>query len=198
MTSPTDLSDGLSARLSAMTGAVPVLETPRLVLRCPSPEDFPAWREHMADEETMRFLGGVNPPHMAWRNMMTVVGAWPMVGFSMFSVIEKATGRWVGRLGPWHPEGWPGNEVGWAIVRDCWGKGYATEGAQAAVDFAFGVLGWDEVIHSIESANAPSIAVAHRLGSKLSRKAMLPAPIDKEIDIYSQTRDAWLAAKSRA
>ena len=34
----------------------------------------------------------------------------------MFSVIEKDSGRWIGRIGPWQPEGWPGTEVGWSLV----------------------------------------------------------------------------------
>ena len=72
----------------------------------------------------------------------------------MFSVIEKASGRWVGRLGPWQPEGWPGTEVGWGLARDAWGKGYATEGAAAAIDWAFDALGWDDVIHCIDPGNA--------------------------------------------
>jgi RimJ/RimL family protein N-acetyltransferase len=45
-----------------------------------------------------------------------------------------------GRLGPWQPEGWPGSEIGWAIVRDCWGRGYATEGVIAATNWAFAEL----------------------------------------------------------
>jgi len=93
---------------------------------------------------------------------MTMIGARHANSFAMFSVCEKATGRWVGRLGPWMPEGWPGTEVGWAIVRDCWGRGYATEGAEAATDWAFDHLGWSRVIHSIDPANVASQAVARR------------------------------------
>ena len=81
----------------------------------------------------------------------------------MFSVIEKSTGRWVGRLGPWQPEGWPGPEIGWAIVRDCWGRGYAPEGAIAATNWAFDTLGWTEIIHSIAPDNLPSQQVARKL-----------------------------------
>ena len=84
----------------------------------------------------------------------------------MFSVIERESGRWVGRLGPWQPEGWPGPEIGWAIVRDCWGKGYAVEGAIAASDWAFDTLGWPNMIHSISPANLPSQRVAQKLGSR--------------------------------
>ncbi|MGO4333335.1 GNAT family N-acetyltransferase [Labrys sp. KB_33_2] len=42
-------------------------------------------------------------------------------------------GQWVGRVGPWQPEGWPGTEIGWALYRSHWGKGYATEAAARCV-----------------------------------------------------------------
>lgn len=174
---------------------VPVLETERLILRMPEASDFPAWAASMADEETMRFIGGVHTPMLAWRNMTSVIGSWSMMGFSMFSVIEKATGQWVGRLGPWRPEGWPGNEVGWGLARSAWGKGYATEGVAAARDYAFEMLGWTEMIHSIDPANSASIAVAQRIGSRRVGDAVLPPPLDRTIDMYGQTRAEWLAAR---
>ncbi len=176
-----------------MLQTAPVLETPRLLLRAPTVEDFPAWRDNMADPDTMRFLGGVVSPHMAWRNMMTVAGAWALGGVSMFSVIEKSSGRWIGRLGPWRPEGWPGDEIGWALARSAEGQGYATEGARAAMDFAFEVLGWEACIHSIAAENTASIAVALRLGSTHMGQATLPSPIDKTIELYGQTRAEWRA-----
>ena len=101
------------------------LETPRLLLRLPRAEDLDPFAEMMADQEAARFIGGVMPRSVSWRGLMTMIGAWHANGFAMFSVVEKSSGRWIGRLGPWMPEGWPGTEVGWAIVRDCWGKGYA-------------------------------------------------------------------------
>ena len=145
----------------------------------------------------MRFLGGARNRFLAWRGFMSTAGSWAMNGYSMFSVIEKASGRWVGRLGPWRPEGWPGHEVGWAIVRDRWGLGYATEGATAAMDWAVDNLGWAEIIHSIHPDNTASQAVARRLGSSILRRARLPAPLDaEELDIWGQTADAWRARRA--
>ena len=98
----------------------------------------------MADEETAKFIGGVAPRPLTWRALMTMIGVWHAHGFAMFSVFEKASGRWVGRLGSVdagrmaRPRRW-----GWTIVRDCWGRGYATEGAAAATDWAFDHLGLD-------------------------------------------------------
>jgi RimJ/RimL family protein N-acetyltransferase len=175
----------------------PTLETDRLLLRPPEPEDLEPWAAFCADEETMRHLGGVQARSVAWRGLCQMTGAWTIAGFSMFSVIEKASGRWVGRLGPWRPADWPGTEVGWGIVREHWRKGYATEGATAAIDYAFEVLGWDEVIHCIGPANVNSQGVAKRLGSTLWRKDHLPPPYDEpEIDIWGQTRAQWKARRA--
>jgi RimJ/RimL family protein N-acetyltransferase len=177
----------------------PVLETERLILRPPLAEDFEPWAAFAADEEAARFLGGAQGRSGAWRALCTMAGAWTIRGFSMFSVIEKASGRWVGRLGPWQPEEWPGTEVGWGIVRDAWGRGYATEGATAAIDFAFDVLGWTEVIHSIDFGNASSQAVARRLGSTILRQARLPPPFEEiDLDIWGQTREQWRARRRGA
>ena len=170
------------------------LETPRLLLRLPTLADLDPLAAMMADEESTRFLGGAVPRSVSWRALMTLIGAWHAHGFAMFSVIEKSTGRWVGRLGPWMPEGWPGTEVGWAIARDCWGRGYAPEGAEAATDWAFDHLGWTNVIHSIAPDNVASQAVARKLGSRHLGPGQLPAPVqDARVDLWGQSRDEWHA-----
>lgn len=171
----------------------PTLETARLILRPPSPEDFEAWAAFAADEEVNRYLGGPQPREIAWRSICTMTGAWTIRGFSMFSIIEKDSGRWVGRLGPWQPESWPGTEVGWGVTRESWGKGYAMEGATAAIDWAFDHLGWTEVIHTIDPGNINSQNLARRLGSKILRHAVLPAPLNDTVDVWGQSREQWKA-----
>ena len=172
----------------------PILETDRLILRPPQAEEFEAWAVFAADPVADEHLGGPQPRPVAWRGMATVIGAWSLRGFSMFSVIEKASGDWVGRLGPWQPEGWPGTEVGWGIARDHWGKGFATEGAIATIDWAFDQFGWDEVIHTIDPANVNSQAVARRLGSTILRTAEMPPPFAGQVlDVWGQSREAWRA-----
>jgi len=168
------------------------LETPRLLLRVPRLDDLDPWAALMADAEAARFIGGVMPRAMTWRSLMVMIGAWHAHGFAMFSVIEKESGRWIGRLGPWQPEGWPGQEIGWALVRDSWGRGYATEGAIAATNWAFEHLGWTDVIHAIAPENVASQRVAERLGSRNRGPGRLPAPFDHAaIDLWGQTRDEW-------
>ena len=172
------------------------IETPRLLLRVPRLEDLEPWAEMMADREAAKFIGGVAPRAVTWRGLMTMICSWHATGFAMFSVIEKSTGRWVGRLGPWMPDGWPGTEVGWAIVRERWGHGYAPEGAEAATDWAFEHLGWTDVIHSIDPANVASQAVARKLGSRNLGPGKLPPPFqDSPIEIWGQSREEWKRRK---
>ena len=173
----------------------PTLETARLTLRPTAPADFEPWAELAGDELVMKFLGGPLPRSVAWRNFLAAAGAWAMQGFGQFSVIERSSGRWVGRVGPLLPEGWPGTEVGWALAREAWGRGYATEAASAAMDFAVDALGWSEVIHCIDDGNLTSQSVARRLGSSVLRIGRLPAPIDEDITVWGQSAAQWKARR---
>lgn len=175
------------------------IETERLILRLPQIEDFDRYAELHADEEATRYIGGVQPKAVAWRKFLQMPGAWQVQGFAMFAVIEKDSGRWLGQLGPWRPEGWPGNEVGWAFHPDAHGNGYATEAAIAAMDWAFERLGWSDVIHCIDPANTPSQRLAQRLGSRNKGPGKLPPPSeDHPIEIWGQTREEWLARRAMA
>jgi RimJ/RimL family protein N-acetyltransferase len=177
-----------------MPSPEPVLETARLILRPPRGDDFEAWAAIAQDEVAMHHLGGVKSRFEAWNHFTAAVGAWHVLGFHAFSVIEKGSGRWVGRVGPLRPEGWPGDEIGWTLAREAWGKGYATEAAAAAIDWAFAQLGWTRIIHCIAPDNTASQAVARRLGSTLHGAGQLPAPRDQDpIEIWGQTREQWFA-----
>ena len=174
-----------------------VLHTERLTLRVPRVEDFDRYAELLADEEATRFLGGSLLRAPAWRKFLQMPGAWAVQGFAMFSVVEKASGRWIGMTGPWFPEGWPGTEVGWTFHPDAWGKGYATEAATAAIDWAFAHLDWSEIIHSIDPDNVASIKLAERLGSTYRGPGRLPEPFaDAKVGLWGQSREQWLARRT--
>jgi RimJ/RimL family protein N-acetyltransferase len=177
---------------------LPVLFTERLMLRPLNGEDFEAWAAFQADAETMRFLGGVQNRAEAWRSLCTMAGAWSVRGYSMFALIERSTGRWVGRVGPWQPEGWPGTEVGWGVAREYAGKGYAHEAAVAAMNYAVEVLGWTDIIHTIDPDNLSSIRLARRLGAVNRGPTRLPPPYeDAPVDAWGQTAAEWKAVSPR-
>jgi RimJ/RimL family protein N-acetyltransferase len=93
----------------------------------------------------------------------------------------------VGRVGCWQPEGWPGFEVGWALRRQFWRKGYATEAALRAVDFAFNTLGRERVISLIQPENSASVAVALRLGMSFDGYAEV---LSRPVLVYGLDRAA--------
>lgn len=177
---------------------VPILETRRLILRPPILADFSRWAEMMTDADAARFLGGVQPPEATWRVFMTMGGAWSLTGVGMFSVLERETGLWLGRVGPWRPLGWPGNEIGWGLHPGAQGRGVGLEAAVATMDYAFDVLDWSYVIHCIAPDNGPSQRLAHRLGSTRLGPAQLPPPgREVRVDRWGQSRAQWRATLRR-
>jgi RimJ/RimL family protein N-acetyltransferase len=174
-----------------------VIETPRLILRVPSLEEFEPWCAFMADEESARYIGKVQAPSQVWRSICTMTGSWHLEGFAMFSIFEKETDNWVGRAGPWRPFDWPGPEVGWGVIRSVWGKGYAFEAAAASMDFAVDVLGWSDIIHSIHPENVNSQKLAQRLGSVNRGAGRMPPPFQNDpIDVWGQSAAEWRARRA--
>ena len=180
-----------------MTDA-PRLETERLILRGVDAErDFEPLATLLADEETARFIGGVQERATAWRSMCALIGHWRVRGYGFFAVEEKASGAFIGRVGPWFPEGWPAPEVGWTLSRDHWGKGYALEAASASLDWAFDHLAWTEVIHVIDAENRNSQRVAEKLGSRRVGGVENLRPFGMSPDIWGQSAAEWRAARRR-
>jgi RimJ/RimL family protein N-acetyltransferase len=109
-------------------------------------------------------------------------------GYGHWVVEEKASGKFIGRIGFLNPEGWPGFELGWTLAPAAQGKGYAIEGARRALAYAFTEMDRDHVISLINPLNAASIRVAERLGEKLEGHTEL---FDIEVLIYGIDRDTW-------
>ena len=167
------------------------LETERLLLRQWREDDFESYARICADPEVMRYLGGQPLTRMeAWRHMAYLVGHWQLRGYGHWAVEEKSSGRLIGRMGFFNPEGWPGFEVGWTLGRDSWGKGYATEAARHMLAHAFGDMGREHVISIIHPDNRASIRVAEKMGEQLEGETEL---MGTRVLIYGVTRDAWLA-----
>ena len=176
-----------------------LITTNRLVLRPPVAADFPAYADYVGDPACMAHIGGAQSRPVAWRSFMAYAGAWATTGISMFWVFERGAdggeGDFVGRIGPWRPEGWPGDEVGWGVATRFFGRGYAGEAAAASMDYAVDVLGWTEIIHTIDPANTPSERLAERLGSRRLRDAPLPDPINRTVVAWGQTAAEWRARR---
>jgi len=148
------------------------LATDRLLLRMFRESDLDSYAQMCADPEVMRYIGGVPMTRdEAWRNMALVLGHWQLRGFGLWAVEERASGVLAGRVGCWQPEGWPGLEIGWSLLRPFWGFGYATEAGMFALNHAFNELHQTHLVSLIQPENARSIKVARRLGMKREGEA---------------------------
>ena len=167
-----------------------ILETERLILRpIDGARDFSSWAEMMGDADSVKYLWNNQTCDAvaAWQNMTMNIGHWQVRGYGFFSVINKDTGEWVGRIGPYYPHGWPTPEIGWAVHPRHTRKGYAYEAAKACLPFVFDTLGWEQVTHVIVSGNEPSIALAEKLGSRYL-ETQIDKPTGRKRLIYGQDR----------
>jgi RimJ/RimL family protein N-acetyltransferase len=170
------------------------IETERLLLRMIRLEDFEAYAALGADPEVMRYLGGKTWDRLeSWRHMCGMVGHWHFRGYGIWAVEEKSTGQFIGRIGLHYPETWPGFELGWTLARAAQGKGYATEAARRALEYAFVDLNRDHLISLINPDNHASIRVAERIGEKVEGRTQL---LGTEVLVYGIDRDAWQAQQA--
>ncbi len=165
------------------------LDTQRLLLRPFHESDLDAYARICADPKVMRFLGEGKTLSRseAWRQMAMFLGHWQLRGYGTWAVEEKSSGELVGRIGFHNPEGWPGFEIGWTLGRGYWGRGFATEGGRAALEYAFWELGQPHIISLIYPENQASVQVAERLGEKLEGTTQL---FGKKVLVYGVTRPA--------
>ena len=166
-----------------------IIETERLILReIDTVNDLDGWTDMMSDPETVRYIGNQTMNRaQSWRQMAMVIGHQAVRGYSFYSVAEKSSGDWIGRIGPWFPEGWPAPEIGWTLHRDYTRKGYAKEAGAACVDYVFNTLGWDSVIHCIVDGNIGSMKTAEAIGSRrLYSMDGIPGVTDELCWVYGQ------------
>lgn len=168
-------------------GEIPTLTTERLLMRPWREDDLDAYAAMSADPAVMRYIGQGQTADRAdaWRAIALYVGHWELRGYGLWALELRDDGGFVGRVGLWRPEGWPGLEVGWALARSHWGHGYATEAGRAAIRFAWEVIGAAEVISLIDPDNGASRRVAERLEMRADGRTTLGTT---EVLIYRRSR----------
>lgn len=165
----------------------PTLQTGRLKLRAPKLSDFEHWAAFFASERSWLERGPLDRVD-AYRTRAADVALWTLRGYGPFGLDDRATGAYLGEVGIYQPEDYPEAELGWFVVPEAEGKGYAFEAATAARAHAFRDLGWQTAVSYIAPENARSIALAERLGATLDRAAACPG--DTPCHVYRHPRGA--------
>jgi RimJ/RimL family protein N-acetyltransferase len=144
------------------------LRTPRLVLRQWREADLEPFAALNADPEAMRYfpapLTRAESDALAARARAAIEER----GYGWWAVEVVGAAPFIGFIGLAEPSFeahfTPAVEVGWRLAREHWGKGYATEGARAALAFGFDELALDEIVSFTSVLNEPSWRVMERLG----------------------------------
>ena len=174
--------------------AIPTLETERLTLRPFGEADVEPMFQMLQDPDVVHYVGDRHVPtrQETWRMVAGWLGHWVLRGYGQWAIEERTSGQLVGRAGIINPADWPGPEVGYLLGKPWWGRGYATEGARAAMDWGFGAIGFDDLLSLIDPANHASIAVATRLGESLRGETEI---MGHRVQVYGITRTDWAAPR---
>ena len=99
-------------------------------------------------------------------------------GFTYFATCLLETGDFLGFIGLSHQNYeapfTPAIDIGWRLQQSAWGKGYATEGANACLDFAFQSLSVDRIVSVCPVSNIASEKVMQKIG--MSRQGVFSHP----------------------
>lgn len=152
-----------------------MIETERLILRPHKLDDFEPAYAIYSDPVVVRHVGDGKPGTRqdVWFRLLRFAGHWHLLGYGVFVIEEKATGRVVGETGlaDFHrglgDDFDPFPEAAWIVASDTFGKGYATEAAKAAHDWFEQTRGRQRTVCIIDPDNTASVRVADKLGYRL-------------------------------
>jgi len=170
----------------------PTVETDRLILRAFRDDDLAAYTEihrHPLVRETLH-IPKTFDEYEGWKHLTLWNGQWTLRNSGQWCMELRETGEVIGRCGTHRPHrlDWPGLEIGWTLHPDHWGKGYATEGGAASIEWAFANHDDDHLVSLILPSNTPSQAVAERLGFTLRETRIIPFVPDQPIGVWALPR----------
>lgn len=141
-----------------------MLETPRLILREFDPTDGPHAYALNLDPEVMRYTGDKSfASEEEATEFLRNYTDYRKNGYGRWAVIRKADMEFLGWCGlKLLPDGTV--DIGYRFFKKYWNMGYASESAQACMDYGFNVLGLPEIIGRVSRHNGASVRVLEKLG----------------------------------
>jgi RimJ/RimL family protein N-acetyltransferase len=150
------------------------IETPRLILRGWRDADLEPWIAMNADPRVTEYLGRTYSREFSESRFWQMREELQRVGYGWWAVEARGGPSFAGviilREVPFQARFTPAREIGWRFAHDMWGRGYATEGAGAALALAFDRFDWHEVVAMTAEVNTRSRRVMERLGMTYDRR----------------------------
>ncbi|MGI9219688.1 MAG: GNAT family N-acetyltransferase [Woeseiaceae bacterium] len=167
------------------------LQTERLMLRRLTLEDAdlmlavwndPAFLEHVGDR-------GIRTLEDAQNTLaMGAFQLYEKYGYGPFRVALRDDDQAIGTCGLFRREGFDGPDIGWSILPEYCGRGFAYEAALAVLKFGFEDVGLVRIAAFISAENTPSLGLAKKLGLRYEKMARLVGD-DEDVCLYSMTHE---------
>jgi len=152
---------------------IPTLNTERLLLRAFEKDDLDPFADIVSDPEVMQratYDGTTMNRTQAWNWLCMMLGHWHMRGYGIWGIEEKESGEFIGRIGLQFLDWFDDVELVWMLSKSAWGKGFATEGARAVIEYSLNTLALPRIAAVIRKENKPSIRLAQRLGMEMEKE----------------------------
>jgi len=147
------------------------LETDRLLLRTFRENDWKDLHKYYSDEASMKYTTGrALTEGETWRTMAAMLGHWQLRKYGSYALEERASHSVIGVAGLDYPNDWPEPEIKWGLIRNCWGKGYASEAVRAVKKMWTEYLPELSLISLIHPDNTNSINLAQAVGAYFERE----------------------------
>ena len=145
-----------------------ILETDRLILRTWADHDFQPMFAINQDPKVMRYFPGLQDEETTKSFIKKVNDHFDKHGYSLYACVRRDSHEFIGFIGllfaDFESHFTPATEIGWRLSSRQWGRGFATEAAQAVLDYAFQELKVAEVVSFTAQGNAQSIRVMQKIG----------------------------------
>ena len=182
------------------------LTTERLILRQWRKDDYAPFAALNADPTVMEYFPAPLKPAESDAMADRIFKLIEEKGYGFWAIEEKKSGDFIGFVGLNEP-GYdlpfnPCLEIGWRLAKAYWGKGYASEAASKALEFAFEKLERDEVVSFTTTTNIRSQAVMRKLGFRNSGSDFNhPAlddghPLERHV-LFKLSKEDWMNSQGK-
>ena len=179
------------------------IETTRLRLRDWQEADFELFSRMNADEEVMKFFPKTLSKEESDAFAKAIIAEIKEYGFVLYAVEVKETNEFIGFIGfhraTFESDFTPCIEIGWRLKKEAWGRGYATEGAKACLQYGFEELGFGEIFSFTADINEPSKHVMRKIGLQFVKEFDHPrvdqdSPLLKHV-LYHKRRNDYVESE---
>ena len=173
-----------------------MLETTRLILRPMNEADADAVFAMRSDTDVMRFIRPTQIKRSeakAWINLIS--SRWEKEKIGFCAIVEKRSGKFIGWCGLWRLQETKEIEVGYALFKEFWGRGFASEAAEAFLHYGFNDLNLEKIAAVAQPENQNSRRVMEKLGMNFDYIGKF---YGRDLVHYSITQEEFFNAKGQS